>query len=45
MGWAGNAKPWPFYPRKGDPVPAVQASGWAPEPVWTGEKNVVPTGI
>ena len=28
-----------------DPVPIVQGAGWAPGPVWTGAKNLVPTGI
>jgi hypothetical protein len=28
-----------------DPVPIVQEAGWAPGPVWTGVKNLVPTGI
>ena len=28
-----------------DPVPIVQEAGWAPEPVWTGAENLVPTGI
>jgi hypothetical protein len=45
MGWVVNAKRWPFYPRKGDPVPVVQGPGWAPEPVWTGAENVIPIGI
>ena len=27
-----------------DPVPIVQEAGWAPEPVWTGAENLVPTG-
>jgi len=33
-----------FTPGK-DPVPIVQEVGWAPEPVWTGAENFVPTGI
>jgi len=28
-----------------DPVPIVQEAGWAPEPVWAGAENLVPTGI
>ena len=28
-----------------DPVPIVQEAGWAPGPVWTGAKNLAPTGI
>jgi hypothetical protein len=45
MDWVVSATSWPFYPRKGDPVPVVQGDGWTPEPVWTGAENVVPTGI
>ena len=30
--------PAALYPRK-DPVPIVQEAGWAPGPVWTGEKS------
>ena len=33
-----------LYPRK-DPVPIVQEAGWATGPVWTGAKNLAPTGI
>jgi hypothetical protein len=33
-----------FTPEK-DPVPIVQDAGWAPRPVWTCAKNLVPTGI
>ena len=33
-----------FIPRK-EPVPIVQEVGWAPGPVWTGAKNLAPTGI
>jgi hypothetical protein len=36
--------PATLYPGK-DPVPIVQETGWAPEPVWTGTENVAPTGI
>jgi len=36
--------PAAFTPRI-DPVPIVQEAGWAPEPVWTGAENLVPTGI
>jgi hypothetical protein len=37
-------RPGRFTPGK-DPVPVVQEAGWAPGPVWTGAKNLVPTGI
>jgi hypothetical protein len=33
-----------FTPGK-DLVPIVQEAGWAPEPVWTCAKNLVPTEI
>jgi hypothetical protein len=36
--------PAAFTSRK-DPVLIVQEAGWAPEPVWTGAKNLTPTGI
>jgi hypothetical protein len=28
-----------------DPVPIAQEAGWAPGPIWTGAKNLAPTGI
>jgi len=31
-------------PRK-DPVPTVQEARWNPGPLWTGAKNLAPTGI
>ena len=36
--------PAALYPSK-DTVPIVQAAGWAPGPFWTGEENLVTTGI
>ena len=36
--------PAALYPGK-EPVPIVQEAGWAPGPVWTGAKNLAPTGI
>ena len=36
--------PAALYPGK-DTVPIVQEAGWAPGPVWTGAKNLTPTGI
>jgi hypothetical protein len=27
------------------PVPIILEAGWAPQPVWTGAENLVPTGI
>jgi len=43
MGVGGRHTPTPFTPGK-DPVPIVQKAGWAPGPVWTGAKNLAPTG-
>ena len=34
-----------LYPRERDRLPIVQEAGWAPVPVWTGEENLIPTGI
>jgi len=45
MGWVDNATPRQLYPRETNPVPIVQEAGWAPGPVWTGDKNLVPTEI
>jgi hypothetical protein len=42
-GWSAP-RPGHFTPGK-DPVPIVQEAGWAPGPVWTCAKNIVPTGI
>jgi hypothetical protein len=44
--WGGWLTPRPgrFTPGK-DPVQIVQEAGWAPWPVWTGAKHLVPTGI
>jgi hypothetical protein len=45
MGWVVNATPRPLYCQQRDAVPILQEAGWAPEPVWTGEKNLAPTEI
>ena len=37
--------PRPLFTPEKDPVPIVQAAGWAPGPVWTGAVNLAPTGI
>jgi hypothetical protein len=42
-GWSAP-RPGRFTPEK-YPVPIVQEAGWAPGPVWTCAKNLVPTGI
>jgi hypothetical protein len=43
-GWMVSTTPRPLYPGN-DLVPTVQEAGWAPGPVWTCAKNLVPTGI
>ena len=43
--WEVNAMLRPLYPCERDPVPTVQETGWALEPVWTGAENLAPTGI
>jgi hypothetical protein len=45
MGWVVKATPLAAFPREGDPVRIVYEAGWAPGPVWTGEENLIPTGI
>jgi len=44
MGWVVKATPRPFYPRE---RPGNHCIGgvWDPGLVWTGEKNLVPTGM
>ena len=42
-GWS-TPRPGRFTPGK-DPVPIVQEAGWASGPVWTGAKNLAPTGF
>jgi len=42
-GWVVSTSRPHFTPGK-DPVHILH-EGWAPEPVWTGEENLVPTGI
>jgi len=44
MWWWSMPRFGRFTPGK-DPVPIVQEPGWVPEPVWTGEENLVPAGI
>ena len=43
MGWAINATPRPFYPRK-CPALIVQETEWARGPLWTGAQNFAPLG-
>jgi hypothetical protein len=42
-GWS-RPRPGRFTPEKGS-VPIVQQVWWAPDSVWTGAENLVPTGI
>jgi len=37
--------PQPPLPPGKDPVPIVQESGWAPEPVWISAENLAPPGF
>ena len=43
--WGVSLTPWPLFTPGNDPVPIVREAGWAPGPVWTGEKNLAATGI
>jgi hypothetical protein len=43
-GWGVSVTPRPLFTPGKDPVPIVQDAGWAPGPVWTGAKNLAPTG-
>jgi len=40
-----NATLRSFYLREEEPVPVLQEAGWAPGPVWTGEKISFLTGF
>ena len=40
-----NATHQPLYHRERDPIPVVQADGWASGPVWVAAHNVVHTRI
>jgi len=44
-GWGVSITTRPLFTPGKDPVPIVQEAGWAPGPVWTGAKNLAPTGI
>jgi hypothetical protein len=44
-GWGVSVTPRPLFTLGKDPVPIVQEAGWAPGLVWTGAKNLAPTGI
>jgi hypothetical protein len=43
--WGASVTPLPLFTPGKEPVPIVQEAGWAPGPVWTGAKNLAPTGI
>jgi hypothetical protein len=45
MGMGGLRRAPADLPPGNDPAPMVLAAGWAPGPVWTGAKNLAPTGI
>ena len=45
MGWGVSVTPRPLFTPGKEPVPIIQKARWAPGPVWTGEKNLAPTGI
>jgi len=38
-GWVVSSTPRPHFTPSKDPVPILQEAGWAPGPVWTGEKT------
>jgi len=44
-GWGVSVTPRPLFTPGKDPVQILQEAGWAPGPVWTGAKNLAPTGI
>ena len=44
-GWGVSVTPRPLLTPGKDPVPIVQGTGWAPEPVWTGAENLASNGI
>ena len=44
-GWGVSVMPRPLFTPRKDPVPTVQEARWAPGLVWTGVKNLAPTGI
>jgi len=43
--WWSTSRPGRFAPRKENPLDILQEGGRASEPVWTGVKNLSPTGI
>ena len=38
-GWVVSSTPRPYFTCGKDPVPILQEAGWAPGPVWAGEKS------
>ena len=38
-GWVVSSTHWPHFTPGKDPVLILQEAGWAPGPVWTGEKS------
>jgi len=45
MGWVVNVTSRTLYPQKSEPICTVLEAGWAPGPVWTGTKNLAPSGF
>jgi hypothetical protein len=43
--WEASVTPRPLFTPGKDQAPILQEAGWAPGPVWTGAKNLAPTGI
>jgi len=44
-GWGVSVTPRPLFTPGKNPVPIVQEAGWDSGPVWTGAKNLAPTGV
>jgi hypothetical protein len=44
-GWGVSVMPRPLFTPRKNPVPIVQEAGWAPGPVWTGQKISHPSGF
>ena len=44
-GWGVSVTLRPLFTPGKDTVPIVEEAGWAPRPIWTGAKILVPTGI
>jgi len=40
-----NASPWPLYPLETSALSTIQETDWVSLPVWSGAKNLAPTGV